>query len=87
MSIISIIQDFICAALPFPIIYKLKVPRRQRIAIIVIFVFAFAACIIAGMYAIGVPTRSQLTLLLVVRVNYIFLALVYTGDVAWSTLR
>lgn len=49
MSIISIIQDFVCAAVPFLIIYKLKVPRRQRIAIFVIFFFAFAACIIAGM--------------------------------------
>jgi len=51
MSIISIVQDFICAALPFLIIYRLKVPRRQRIAIFVIFFFAFAACIVAGTYA------------------------------------
>jgi len=48
MSSIAIVQDFICASLPFLILRHLKVTKRQRNALFCTFSIAFGICGVAG---------------------------------------
>lgn len=44
MSVISIVEDFICATLPFLVLRNLKISRRQKYALYGIFVLAYGIC-------------------------------------------
>lgn len=44
-GIINVINDFMVLALPIPIVWKLKLPIKQRIAVISILSISFLACI------------------------------------------
>lgn len=44
-GIVSAINDFMVLALPIPIVWKLQLPIKQRIAVISIFSISFLACI------------------------------------------
>jgi len=48
LSGIAIVQDFICATLPFLVLRHLKVTRRQKVALFCTFFIAFGICGVAG---------------------------------------
>jgi hypothetical protein len=48
MSIISVIEDFICASLPLALITRLKISLRQKVALVFCFIFAYGICAIGA---------------------------------------
>lgn len=45
-GIVSIIQDFIAALLPTWLFWSLKIPKRQKIALAIVFLIGFITCVI-----------------------------------------
>lgn len=46
-STIYMVQDFLVLAIPIPIVWQLQLPKKQRVATIILFSLSFFVCIAA----------------------------------------